>query len=159
MFFRRQLAAWMTRLESFSSPTVPRRLAHAAGRGPRRLTRYAAAALVLGLGLNGLGRCLCTPTAAKTCDVKPCCAAMGSHHGFASGSGTSLAASVTTCCASGAMRSGVAARLDDRDIQRHAVAAMAAVTSVSQHVPRMPATIRASLSLLRPSSPPIALRI
>src|SRR6266571_3496657 len=44
-----------------------------AGRGSRRTIRWAAATLALGLGLNGIGRCLCAPQPAKACEPQGCC--------------------------------------------------------------------------------------
>jgi hypothetical protein len=121
-------------------------------RGPHAGWRCVAAVLALGLGLSGVGPCLCTREPAKTSASHACCAQAAVPGGAMPTTGTFVKTSATPCCASHTA-GGVAARLDDRDILRHSwVAAVATGTAPERHL--APSTVGASAASLQYSSPP-----
>ena len=123
------------------------------GRRARLEIRCAAMALAFALGLNGIGLCLCAPLSVKGgCEPQGCCPDPGGHHDGTPEAGTSLKASSAPCRASQVMSSGVADRIDDRDVLRHTLTAAAALHVSPAH--RVAASVfGASASPLHSSSP------
>lgn len=123
--------------------------------GPARspAPRCAAAVLALGLGVNGLGPCLCVPPPVKAADPHACCPRSADHHpGVPAAS--SIEASSASCCASHVTPSfRFTARIDDRDALRHAPIA-AAATDVSTEGRVVASVIGPAAPSLRPSPPP-----
>lgn len=131
-------------------PSAPR-AGSSAGRGSRRGTRCAVAALALSLGLNGIGLCLCAPEPTKAGDPHSCCPRPEGHHGAGTPATGTVVTATASCCPA-QMAPGFAARIDDRDIVRHTLAATAA-TFVSPDALIVPSTIAAS-AFSRNTSPP-----
>lgn len=121
------------------------------GERPRR--RWAAAVLALGLGLNGVGQCLCAPQPDAACEPQGCCPRSGSHHHGAPGTQPSVQASSTACCVSQTTAAAVAIKVDDRDGVRHASAAVTA-THLAADAPATPASVSAAARRSPSSSPP-----
>jgi len=131
---------------------LPRALldpARSSGRGPR----CAAAVLALGLALSGLGLCLCAPPPAKAADPHACCPRSADHHpGVPAAS--SIEASSAPCCASPMTpRFRFTARIDDREVLRHALIA-AAATDVSTEGRVVASVIGSAAPSFRSSWPP-----
>jgi len=152
------LAAGLTSHLSRGRARSPRRAD--SGRVSRRVPRWAAAALAFGLGLNGVGLCLCAAQSVEACEPQGCCPHSGAHPEGTPETGPSLKASSASCCASQVTASGVAVRIDDRDILRHPLTP-AATIYVSPADSIAASTFAASVSPLHSSSPPrrIVLRI
>lgn len=111
---------------------------------PRELPRrWAAAVLALGLGLNGIGQCLCAPQPDSACAPQACCPKSASHHHRMPETGASVEASSAACCLSQTTASPVAVRIDDREVLRHVSAVVTAI-HVASDVPTTPTTIGAA---------------
>jgi hypothetical protein len=130
----------------------PRQADSLACQGFRRGLRWAAAALALALGLNGIGLCPCAPQPVVAGEPQSCCPHSGGHPDGLPGTGASVKASSVPCCAS-EMTSGVAARIDERDAMRHTLTVVAAI-HVFPADTVVSSTVSASASALSFSSPP-----
>lgn len=118
-----------------------------------RSRRWAAAVLALGLGLNGVGQCLCAPQPDTACEQKGCCPTSEHHHHGVLGTGASVEAASAACCLSQAAGSAVAVPVDDRDALRHAPGVVTSIR-VASDLTTTPATIGAAAWRSPSSSPP-----
>ena len=149
------LAASLTSLLPRALPRrrAPRPVA-AAVRGPRRRPPYAAAALALGLGFNGIGSCLCAAEPLKIPDPHSCCPRSVGHDECAKTSTTGTAVrALSASCRASQTAPGFAARIDDRDVVRHALIA-ASTTYASPEPQIFLSAIAVSSSSLHFPSPP-----
>jgi hypothetical protein len=149
-------AAEMARLTARLSRAFARESARTRGfvqRSFSRGTRYTALALAVGLGLNGLGFCLCATGPAQTAaaDPRSCCPNRTGHHTHTPAAETILKRSAS-CCDSPTAAPAFVARIDERDGLRHALIIVAA-THIPPDAPLAPSTRGASASCVRGASP------
>ena len=142
-------------MNSPSNPVrrVPRPADGEAGRVGRRGTRWAAVALVVGLGLNGISLCLCPPPVGP-CGPESCCSQGGGHHLDVPEPVSGASAHSAPCCVSQLVTSGLAARIGDRDVLSDTFNAVA-VISVSPTARVIGSTLGPSASRLHPFAPPL----
>ena len=92
-----------------------------------------AAVLILGLGLSGVGPCLCAAEPARAPDPHACCMHAAGHEAGVPSAGAFVDAAGTPCCTSHTTPV-VVARASDRDVLRHALLAAVVTPAVSERL-------------------------